>query len=133
MSQNLVLHGAVVLLLGFLGGFFFARAIKRGSGEVAWRVVHSGSAMGGILLIAIAPVIAQLTVSEWIAQLLGWSLILGVDIFVLGMVWAAVSGKRGLSRGGDAHNRTVWACYAAGTGLSLLGCCLLVYGAALSI
>lgn len=132
LFQNLVLHGALVLFTGFIGGFFFARAIKSGSGEVAWRVVHSGSSMGGILLIALAPVITKLAVSDRLAQCLGWSLILGVDLFVIGMIWAAVSSKRGLSRSGGAHNRAVWACYAVATGFTLVGSSLLVYSAAIS-
>lgn len=132
LSFNLVLHGALVLLTGFLGGTFFARAIKQGKGEVAWRVVHSGASMGGIMLIALAPVVAKLAVPPWLMQLLGWSLIVGTEVFVVGMIWAAVSGSRGLSRSGPWQGRAVWAFYLLGSSLTLLGCGLLVYGAAVS-
>jgi hypothetical protein len=59
-------------------------------------------------------------------------LIVGVDVFVLAMVWAAVSGSRGLSRGGTLNNRIVNALYAVATGLTLIGCSSLVYCAARS-
>jgi hypothetical protein len=64
LAQQLVLHGSLVLLSGFLGGIFFARAIKREKGEVAWRVVHAGASMGGIMLIALGPAIPQLALES---------------------------------------------------------------------
>jgi hypothetical protein len=50
----LALHGSIILLSGLVGGLFFARAIKRSFGEVAWRVVHAGGCAGGTMLLAIA-------------------------------------------------------------------------------
>lgn len=133
LSQQLVLHGSLVLLTGFLGGMFFARAIKRGKGEVAWRVVHAGASMAGIMLIALAPVIPQLGLPPWAANLIAWSLIIGTEAFVVGMILAAFSGHRGLSRSGGGSNRIVWACYALGTVLTLIGCSALALGAAMHV
>ena len=130
LSQQLLLHGSLVLLAGFVGGCFFTRAIKRAQGEVAWRVVHSGSSMGGVMLIALGAAWPQLAASGWLASLVAWSLIAGVEVFVLAMFWAAVSGSRGLSRGGAWSNRGVNALYLCATVLSLTGCGLLVYCAA---
>lgn len=65
LTKQLVLHGSLVLLAGFIGGFFFARAIRRSEGEVAWRVVHSGASMAGVTLIALAPVAPQLGLPGW--------------------------------------------------------------------
>lgn len=130
LSQQLILHGSLVLLAGFLSGGFFARAIKRDQGEVAWRVVHVGTSMGGIMLIALGPAIPQLALPPWEAGLIAWSLILGVEVFVAGMVLAAVSGRRGVSRGGDTTNRVVWALYMVGSTLTLVGCAALARGAA---
>lgn len=133
LSQQLVLHGSLVLLVGFIGGCFFARAIKRGQGEVAWRVVHSGSSMAGVMLIALGPAMPQLALPAWGAQVIAWTLILGVELFVVGMILAAVSCQRGLSRRGGRGNRTIWAFYMAGTVLTLIGCGSLAYGAASSL
>jgi FtsH-binding integral membrane protein len=133
LAQLLVLHGSLVLLSGFLGGIFFARAIKRENGEVAWRVVHAGASMGGIMLIALGPAIPQLALPPWEASLIAWSLIVGIEVFVVGMVLAAVSGKRGLTRRGDTTNRLVWALYTLGSILTLVGCTALAWGAATSV
>ena len=133
LSQQLVLHGSVVLLAGFIGGMFFARAIKREHGEVAWRVVHAGASMGGVMLVALGPAVPQLALSAWEAGIIGWSLIAGVELFVVGMVLAAISGRRGLSRRGGATQRTVWAFYMLGSALTLIGCVALVWGAARAV
>ena len=133
LTQQLVLHGSLVLLAGFLGGMFFARAIKRENGEVAWRVVHTGASMGGIMLIALGPAIPQLALPPWAASLIAWSLIIGVEVFVAGMVLAAFSGKRGLSRRGDTTNRLVWALYMLGSTLTLVGSTALAWGAATAV
>jgi hypothetical protein len=129
-SNQLVFHGGLLLLIGLLGGFFFARAIKSGVQEVAWRVVHSGSTMAGIMLIALAPVAPKLVLPAWATLAFAWSIIGGSDVFVVAMVIAAFTGGRGLSRGGTAANRLVLALYQAGTVLSLIACVLLVIGAA---
>lgn len=133
LAQQLVLHGSLVLLTGFLGGAFFARAIKRSDGEVAWRVVHSGSSMAGVMLIALAPALPLFSGASSAAQLIAWSLIAGVELFVVGMIWAAISGNRGLSRRGNLNNRIVWLLYMAGMVLTLIGCGTLVYGAAAAL
>lgn len=130
LARQLVLHGSLVLLVGFVGGCFFARAIKVGQGEVAWRVVHSGSAMAGIMLIALGPALLQLALPLWAAQVTTWTLILGTELFVVGMVLAAFSGGRGLSRRGSAANRVVWVLYMGGIALTLIGCSSLLCGAA---
>lgn len=127
LSQQLVLHGSLVLLVGFVGGGLFSRAIKRAQGEVAWRVVHSGSSMGGVMLIALGAALPQLTAAAWLTQLVAWSLIAGVEVFVLAMIWAAVTGQRGLTRGGTRSNRAINVLYLAASALSLFGCSLLVY------
>ena len=58
MDLHYFLHGLIILMVGFLAGFPFAKAIKLQNGkEVAWRVVHSGSSVAGIMLIAIGGVI----------------------------------------------------------------------------
>jgi hypothetical protein len=42
IALQFALHGSIALMSGLIGGLFFARAIKRKHGEVAWRVVHAG-------------------------------------------------------------------------------------------
>ena len=52
-TRQLILHGGIVLLLGYLSGAGLGSAVNRGKSEAtlrAWRVAHSGIVMGGVLL-----------------------------------------------------------------------------------
>ena len=129
LTRQLVLHGSLVLLSGFIGGLFFARAINRAEREVAWRVVHSGATMGGVMLLALAPLASQLGVQSWAQQLVAWSFIIGTEAFVVGMYVAALYGARGLQAGGGRINLAVRLCYMVGTSLTLLGSAVLIVGA----
>jgi hypothetical protein len=127
-SLSLAMHGSIILLSGLAGGLFFARAIQRGSGEVAWRVVHAGGCAGGTMLLAIAMPVQWVSLSRALVHLLTWSLVLGAYLLVAGMFVAAVWNARGIPGGGRPVNRLVNALYAAGTVSSLAGCALLVLG-----
>jgi hypothetical protein len=130
LSMHFALHGAVVLLSGFIGGLFFARAIKRQQGEVAWRVVHAGGCSAGAMLMALAVPAQWVVMVPWLQGLMAAGLLLGTYLLVLGMFVAAIWNARGIPGGGRLVNRVVSALYAAGTVLSLLGGALLVFGLA---
>ncbi|HXS31011.1 MAG TPA: hypothetical protein VN755_09270, partial [Steroidobacteraceae bacterium] len=76
VSVLFALHGAIILFSGLVGGLFFARAIKRGSGEVAWRVVHAGGCAGGALLLALAVPLQWVSLSTIPTLMLIWSFLL---------------------------------------------------------
>jgi hypothetical protein len=124
----LALHGSIVLLSGLVGGLFFARAIKRSSGEVAWRVVHAGGCAAGVMLLAIAMPIQWVSLPPVLELGLIWCLLLGTYLLVLGMFVGAIWRRRGIPGGGSGLNRLVSGLYEAGTVLSLLGSALLVLG-----
>ncbi|MFO0845812.1 MAG: hypothetical protein U0797_26090 [Gemmataceae bacterium] len=128
LVRHCAFHGAVVLLIGLLGGLGFARAIRTGKNEVAWRVVHSGGAVAGVMLLSLAALLPLAALPTWAVALTVWALVGGTYLFVLGMVVAAVTGERGLERGGSRANRWVNRLYRAGTVASLLGGGLLVIG-----
>ena len=81
---------------GLIGGLFFARAIRRKHGEVAWRVVHAGGCSAGAMLLAIA------APSQWLAKgsamnlPMAIGLIGGSYILCLGMYVAAIWDTRGI-------------------------------------
>lgn len=127
-SLLLALHGSIILLSGLVGGLFFARAIKRSSGEVAWRVVHAGGCAAGTMLLAIAVPVQWVSLSPALELGLVWSLLLGTYLLVVGMFIAAIWRARGIPGGGSRLNRLVSGLYGAGTVLALLGCGLLVLG-----
>ena len=107
IALQFALHGSIALLSGLIGGLFFARAIKRKHGEVAWRVVHAGGCSAGAMLLAIA------VPSQWVAKELGHELPMAIGliggsyILCLGMYVAAIWDTRGIPGGGSALNRLV--------------------------
>ena len=124
----LALHGVLALIVSLVSGRWFSRAITTGGNEVAWRVVHSGGSMGGIMLIAFSSLIPILVLPQWATTAFVWSIILGTWLFIIAMIIAAITGERGLKGGGSLVNRGVYFCYIVGAFLSLIGCGLLLAG-----
>jgi hypothetical protein len=125
---HFVLHGVIVLSTGLVGGLLFARAIKSGHNEVAWRVVHSGGCSAGVMLVAVSSGLRYVALPLAGHALLAWTLIGGTYALVIGMVVAATTGCRGLSGGGSIGNRVVNFSYLTGTVTTLAGCGLLLVG-----
>jgi cobalamin synthase len=128
LSLLFALHGAIILFAGLVGGLFFARAIKRRTGEVAWRVVHAGGCAGGALLLAIAVPLQWVSLSSILTLALAWGFLLGTYLLVSGMFVAAIWNTRGISGGGTPLNRLVNGLYGAGAALSLAASALLIVG-----
>jgi uncharacterized membrane protein (DUF485 family) len=118
---HLFLHGLIILLLGLLGGIPFASAIKRKENEVAWRVVHAGSSMGGVMLIAIGGLISRLNVLVSFNLFLSWGIIIATYLFVIGMILAAIYNERGLERGKSGFKaKLIYSLYSVGAILSVI-------------
>jgi hypothetical protein len=128
VSLQFALHGSVLLLAGLFGGLFFARAIKAGKGEVAWRVVHSGACAAGVMLLAIAVPAQWVSLAPALKQGMAIGIIAGAYLLCTGMYVAAIANTRGIPGGGTRVNRLVALLYGAGTALSFGGCTLLFYG-----
>jgi len=128
LALQFALHGSIALLLGLIGGLFFARAIKTRHGEVAWRVVHAGGCSAGAMLLAIAMPSQWVTLSRTLAIAMGAGFIKGSYLLCAGMYVAAIWDVRGIPGGGSLLNRVVSALYAAGTILALFGSVLLTLG-----
>lgn len=115
-------------MLGFVGGLFFARAIKLRRGEVAWRVVHAGACSAGAMLLAIAVPSQWVTLSGALKIALAIGLIGGSYFLCAGMYIAAIWNARGIPSGGSSLNRLVSGLYAIGTVMTLIGGALLTFG-----
>jgi hypothetical protein len=133
LPVHLALHGAIVLMVGLLGGLAFSRAIQSGKGEVAWRVVHSGGCMGGVMLLAAAGVLRFVALPPWGLLLFAGLVVGGTYTLVAGMVVAAWTGDRGLGGGGSRANRVVHLLYLVGTVATLAGNGLLILGLARAV
>jgi hypothetical protein len=128
LALQFALHGSIALMSGLIGGLFFARAIKRRRGEVAWRVVHAGGCSAGAMLLAIAVPSQWVTLGDLLKITMGLGLIVGSYVLCLGMYIAAVCDTRGIPGGGSPLNRLVSRLYGAGTVMTIIGCGLLVLG-----
>lgn len=103
LADQLVLHGSVSLLAGFLSGAPMGSAINRGAGEAsvrAWRVAHTGLVMGGLLLLAIAAILPRVAGAGRLSEAAVWVLVVAFVVSVYGFLVAlplgAYTGNRGL-------------------------------------
>lgn len=124
----LALNGVLILLVSLISGRWFSRAITTKGNEVAWRVVHSGGSMGGIMLIAFSSLVSLLVLSPWAMVVFVWSSIAGTWLFILAMIAAAVTGERGLTNGGSLINQGIYHTYIVAAFSSLVGCGILLAG-----
>ncbi len=128
VALQFALHGSIALLSGLIGGLFFARAIRQGRGEVAWRVVHAGACSAGAMLLAIAVPSQWVVLADSLRIAMAAGLIAGCYLLCLGMYIAAIWGRRGIPGGGAPLNRAVSGLYAVGTVATLAGSVLLTIG-----
>lgn len=128
LRAHIVLHGAIVVLIGLLYGIPFGMAV----GEEAvrsWRVAHSGVVTAGLMLIAIGAVLPHLRIATRMASLLVWSLVTSAYSFTVGVLVSAMAGVGGLAPSGSAINGFVFVAYTVGSVGALLGVALTICGA----
>lgn len=114
MVYQLILNGVIVLYASVVGGYAFAKAIKtKPEREVAWRVVHSGGSMAGVMLIALGAAWNYITLGSYETMIV-WSLIVSTYLMVIGMFLAAITGKRGLRSESTGIEKIIYLLYASG-------------------
>ncbi len=129
---QVLLHGAIVLLVGLLCGIPFGVGVGNAWSEEAvraWRVAHSGGVTVGLMLIAIGAVSDRLLLGDGAVSIFVWSLVGSAYSFSLGLVLAAMGGVRGLKAAGPSLNWVVFAAYMVGSLGVLLGVGLMIRGA----
>jgi hypothetical protein len=121
MENQLILHGIVVLFIGVVSGYAFSKAIQnQPEKQVAWRVVHSGGSMAGIMLMAFGAVWEKLQLTAMPGIWLGIGLLFSTYVLLAGMILAAITGQRGLASSSKGYGKLVFLCYAAGAAFSTL-------------
>ena len=130
-AKQLILHGAVILLVGFLCGAPLGSASVRGKDEAAraWRVAHSSLILGGVLLLALAGVISHLELSAFGLALLVWAFVASSYVFAVVLPLAAHYGHRGLTSAPPFLNRILYLGNMVGAGGLLLGAIVFLWGA----
>ncbi len=118
MVHYLILNGVLTLFVSVVGGFAFAKAIKSiPEREVAWRVVHSGGSMAGIMLMVFGCIWQYIALGKYECAV-GWSLIVSTELMVVGMFLAALTGKRGLRSDSTGIEKVIYWLYLSGGILS---------------
>jgi hypothetical protein len=131
-TQQLILHGAIVLLIGLFCGAPLGSAIVRAKAEErvrGWRVAHSSLVMGGVLLLAVAGITDHLRLGALAQHLLFWSLVVSSYSFAVVLPLAAHYGQRGLTPAGPFLNRAIYVGNMAGATGLIVGTVVLLWGA----
>lgn len=131
LSLQLLFHGAIVLLIGLLSGIPYGLAItKKKAEEVvrAWRVAHSGLAMGGTTMIAIAAAIDRLDINAIALVILVWSSIISGYGFCIALTYGASVGHRGLAVGKTVKSNVVYIGNLVGAWGSVVSTLALILG-----
>ncbi len=134
-AQHLILHGSITLLVGLICGWPMGRAIVRGaqaSTITAWRVAHSGLALGGTLLFAVGAILPIVALAPIWATILAWAFILSAYGFVVALPYGAYIGERGLQPTSGSGSIVYWGNMVGALG-SLIGAIILVFGALLAL
>jgi hypothetical protein len=135
-ARHLAFHGAIVLLVGLACGAPYGRAVNRGAPASivhSWRVAHAALPIGAILMFAVAALLSGLAVSTIIKWLIAVALIISSYAFCLSLPLAAVVGHRGLSAGGSASAKLVFAANIIGACASLAATLAFIYAAFVSL
>lgn len=123
----IILHGVIILIIGLIGGFPYAEAIQKQPEKVeSWRLFHSGSLMGGILLMVVGAIAPTLAFTHLSWKVVFNGLVISSYSFIAGKMLAALSGKRGLSWKVKGTGRVISILYALGTVISILGTLVLL-------
>ncbi len=135
-SNQLIFHGAIVLLFGLVLGAPYARAIKRGAPAPivnSWRVAHLSLPIGATLMFAIAAVLPALAVSVQVAWVIAIALIISSYAFCVSTPLAAITGERGLESDNVGLGQLVYLGNMVGAWSSLVAAVALVYAAFVSL
>ena len=135
-ARHLVLHAAVLLLLGLLLGAPYARAIKRGAAAHivnSWRVAHASLPIGATLMLAVAALLPALAPPPALELLIVIALVVSGYGFAVSTPLAAITGQRGLGRGGSGLGHLVYAGNMVGAAGSLVAAVGLLAAAALAL
>ncbi|QZH69449.1 hypothetical protein [Mycolicibacterium farcinogenes] len=120
----MIVHGAVILLIGLVAGLPYGQSIRTGVSEPrqrAWSAAHTGLTGTGVMLIALGAVARGWGMDGQLGHATTLSLIASGYGFVFAMVLAACTGKRGLTAAMPIANLAVAAGYVFSVTTVLIG------------
>ncbi len=124
-----VLHGAVLVLLGFLCGLPAVAEELAHLQPPTWRAAHGALLLAGTWLLATAAVQPLLVLPSRQAAALCWSLLAAAYAFGTAVLVQAITGVRALSPHGSIAGWVAYSANIATVGASILAALLTVVGA----
>ncbi|RFS20672.1 hypothetical protein DVR12_19120 [Chitinophaga silvatica] len=116
MNYSLLLHGFITLLIGNFAGVGYSKSIRKIiANENGWKLLHSATLMGSIMLMTFAVFFNDLTSGFRYSTYLFYAVIISNYCFVAGMLLAALSSARGLDKNEAGRNNKIvyWFYYVA--------------------
>lgn len=129
--RTLVVHGAIVLLLGIVTGipFWLAIILHRSEATIrSWRVAHTTLITAGLMLLVVATIVPHMSLGPSLQPWLEWSLIASGYGFAFAFIIGAVVGQRGLNPLPPGVNTVFFVGHLIGATGSLVGIAILVFG-----
>ena len=123
LTGLLIANGALVLLAGYISGWPFAAVVgAEVSGTVsaipgtvvAWKMAHLEGVLNGMLMIAVAAAVTQLTLTARLQKVIFWGLIVAGWTNVVASNVSALTGGRGTGPTGFDWNTFDFLVFMAG-------------------
>lgn len=127
-QRELILHGAVVLMIALFCGLPSVVEVSHGTGRM-WQAAHSALLLLGIWIVATAAVLPLLELPKAEAAGLRWSLVLAGYSFATAVILQAATGVRAFSPEGGILTKIAFAANLGAILTSFLAVALTLIGA----
>lgn len=127
-QRDLILHGALVLMIALVCGLASVVEVSNGTGRM-WQAAHSALLLLGVWIIATAAILPLLELPKAEATGLRWSLILAGYSFATAVILQAATGVRAFSPEGGILTKIAFAANLGAVLTSFLAVALTLIGA----
>jgi hypothetical protein len=136
LRSLLVVHGALVFLVGMAAGFPFAMVLLAGDGTPpvpgdvrGWRMAHLEGVLNGLTLIAVAGVGRDVSLTQRSQLIVFWSLLITGWGNMVASIIGPLFGGRGLTFGGGVANSVMYLLFMAAVFAVIVAMVVTVVGA----
>jgi len=144
LQASMIVHGALVFIVGLLAGFPFAFvtlgkiALWPAPGSIdvhmpgdvrAWHMAHLEGILNGLTLFAVAAIMPQLRLGERGLKVIAWTLIVTAWGNMIASLIGPLFGGRGLEFGGSVSNSLMYVLFVIAVATVLIALGLVVRGA----
>ena len=132
IKKQLVFHGSIILMIGFLAGSPLHWGLAQGwlpSIVDAWRLAHGANVVGGLFVLFMALLLQQISLSSRQTRFFKWGALGAGYGFAVGTILAALTGIRGITLIMSFTNLIIYASYTIAVWGSFLAGALLIIGA----